>query len=95
MRVLDSLNYKGIATIPLSASLTDSQDHNIRQALKIHEAEVFILLIGVGNYPDLCQTTKSERKMAEILVYWKIVFLRIKLKWEFCCPLRTWVVIYQ
>lgn len=69
MRVLDSLNYKGIATIPLSASLTDSQDHNIRQALKIHEAEVFILLIGVGNYPDLCQTTKSERKMAEILVY--------------------------
>lgn len=69
MRVLDSLNYKKVATIPLSASLKAEQEKNIRKILNIHEAEEFILIIGVGNYPEICQTTKSKRKQADISVY--------------------------
>ena len=68
MRVLDSLNYKGIGAVPLSASLNAEQEHNIRLSLKIHDAEEFILIIGIGNYPDNCQTTRSERKPAEFIV---------------------------
>ena len=69
MRILDSLNYLGIATIPLSASLRPEQETNIRSALNIHNAEEFILIVGVGNYPKICQTTRSERKPAEIKIY--------------------------
>lgn len=69
MRILDSLAFKNIASIPLSASLTSEQEKNIRDLLDIHEAEEFILIIGVGNYPDLCQTTKSERKPVTIKTY--------------------------
>ena len=69
MRVLDSLNYKGIATIPLSASLREDQERNIREYLKIHDAEEFILIIGVGNYPTQCQTTRSERKPPDVTIF--------------------------
>lgn len=69
MRVLDSLDYHHVATIPLSASLNAEQEKNIREVLDMHEAEEFILIIGVGNYPDICQTTRSERKEANVKVY--------------------------
>ena len=62
MRVLDSLYYKGIATCPLSASLTPDQEKNARRILGLDDAEVFIMYIGIGNYPDgEIQTTRSER----------------------------------
>lgn len=66
MNVLNSLYYEGIASIPLSASLTAKQEKEIRLILEMNEAEVFILIIGIGNYPKECQTTKSERKSVEI-----------------------------
>lgn len=68
MRVLDSLYYKGIASVPLSASLTKEQEQNVRKLLKLDLAEVLIMFIGIGNYPDECQTTRSERKPAEYTV---------------------------
>lgn len=61
MRLLDALCYKGIGSVPLSASLTPEQDENIRKILKMNESEIPIMLIGIGNYPDICQTTKSTR----------------------------------
>lgn len=62
MRVLDSLYYKGIAACPLSASLTPSQENNARKILNLGDSEIFIMYIGLGNYPDgECQTTRSER----------------------------------
>lgn len=64
MSVLNGLHYKGIGTIPLSASLTLKQEQNVREILGIDEAEVLILFIGVGNYPDKCQTTRSQRHPA-------------------------------
>lgn len=62
MRVLDSLYYKGIAACPLSASLTSEQEKHARSILNLDDAEVFILYIGIGNYPEgENQTTRSER----------------------------------
>lgn len=61
MRLLDALCYKGIASVPLSASLTPLQDKKIRKILKLKESEIPIMFIGIGNYPNICQTTKSAR----------------------------------
>ena len=68
MRVLDSLYYERIASVPLSASLMKEQEENVRKLLKLDPAEVLIMFIGIGNYPDECQTTRSERKPAEYTV---------------------------
>jgi nitroreductase len=68
MRVLDSLYYEKIASVPLSASLTKEQEENVRKFLRIDPAEVLIMFIGIGNYPDECQTTKSERKQADYTI---------------------------
>lgn len=68
MRVLDSLYYERIASVPLSASLTKEQEENVRKLLKLDPAEVLIMFIDIGNYPDECQTTRSERKPAEYTV---------------------------
>lgn len=68
MRILDSLYYEKIASVPLSASLTKEQEENVRMLLNIEPAEVLIMFIGIGNYPDECQTTKSERKPAEYII---------------------------
>ena len=68
MRVLDSLYYERIASVPLSASLMKEQEENVRELLKLDPAEVLIMFIGIGNYPDECQTTRSERKPAEYTV---------------------------
>lgn len=61
MNILHALHSKNIATIPLSASLRAAQENVVRACAKIDEAEVLIMFIGVGNYPDDALTTKSER----------------------------------
>ena len=60
--ILNALFYEGIGAVPLSASLTKEQEKNIRIILDINEAEVFILFVGLGNYPETCLTTCSERR---------------------------------
>lgn len=67
--VLNSLYSKGIGSVPLSASLTSLQEKNVRKIAAIDEAEVLILFIGVGNYPEgEFLTTRSERRPVEIEV---------------------------
>lgn len=68
MNILHSLHYHKIATIPLSASLNVSQEENVRNAIKMKDSEVLIMFIGVGNYPEVCQTTRSERRNADIVI---------------------------
>lgn len=69
MNLLYSLHYFGMATISLSASLTRSQEVNIRKALSISESENFILFIGVGNYADSFKIPKSTRRSPVIITY--------------------------
>ena len=67
--VLNSLYSKGIGSVPLSASLTAEQEKNVRAVAGMDDAEVLILFIGVGNYPDgEFLTTRSERKPIEVEV---------------------------
>lgn len=61
MSLINSLHYECVGTIPLSGSLTEKQDANVRNILRLDDAEVIILFIGIGNYPEKCQTTKSIR----------------------------------
>lgn len=68
--ILNALYYKGIGSVPLSASLTTNQEKAIRKLLDIEPSEVFILFIGVGNYPKSpFLTTRSERRKADIEIY--------------------------
>ena len=66
--VLNALHFEHIASVPLSASLSMGQERNVREILKLEEAEMPILFVGIGNYPRECQTTKSERRPAEMIV---------------------------
>ena len=61
MNILHALHSKNIATIPLSASLRVDQEKAVRDCIKMDEAEVLIMFIGIGNYPEETLTTKSER----------------------------------
>lgn len=67
--IIQALHYEGLAMIPLSASLWEEQDKAVRKLLSIDEAEILIMFIGVGNYPDTCMTTRSERKPIEITIF--------------------------
>lgn len=68
MRLLDSLYYERIASVPLSAALTKEQEENVRMLLRLNPAEVLIMFVGIGNYPDKCQAARSERKPAEYTI---------------------------
>jgi nitroreductase len=50
MSLINSLHYECVGTIPLSGSLTQVQEDKIRNILRLDDAEVIILFIGVGNY---------------------------------------------
>ena len=67
--IINALFYEGIGSIPLSASLSGIQEHNIREALEMDDSEVFILFIGIGNYPEEeFLTARSERRQADIVI---------------------------
>lgn len=60
--LINSLFYKGIGSVPLSASLTSKNEKSVRELLGLNPSDVLILFIGVGNYPDSCLAPRSERK---------------------------------
>lgn len=68
--ILNALHYCHIASVPLSASLTPNQEEQIRRLLNMDDAEVPVMLIGIGNYPasDECLVARSERKPAEYII---------------------------
>lgn len=67
--VLNGLYRACIGAVPLSAALTPEQEANVRRAISMHDAEVFILMVGIGNYPaGEFLTTRSERHPADIIV---------------------------
>lgn len=67
--ILNALHYEHIASIPLSAALMEEQEKKVRQLLAIQDAEVLIMFIGIGNYPDNQLTARSERKKATPIFY--------------------------
>ncbi|BCR36089.1 nitroreductase family protein [Mariniplasma anaerobium] len=68
MNLLYSLHYYGIATVPLSASLSLIQEKTIRNKLDIGDSEYIIMFIGLGNYADTFKVPKSSRKQANVKI---------------------------
>lgn len=66
--IIQALHNEELAMIPLSASLWEEQDKAVRELLSIEDSEILIMFIGVGNYPEECITTRSERKPADITI---------------------------
>ncbi len=69
MNLLYSLHYFGLATCPLSTSLTISQENNIRNAFRIPESECLILIIAVGHYTNEYKVPKSTRYEPQITIF--------------------------
>lgn len=59
--LLNSLYYCGLASVPLSASLTQKQEKEVREIIKLDDSDVIVLFVGVGNYKKINITTKSKR----------------------------------
>ena len=69
MNILHALHYEHIASVPLSAALTATQESNVRKFLELDDAEVLIMYIGIGDYPEgEVITTRSARHPANITV---------------------------
>lgn len=63
--LLNALHAVGLASVPLSASLTCAQETRVRRHLGMSEAEILILFVGVGNWPDgNSLVPRSERNPA-------------------------------
>ena len=69
MTMLYALEYYHIASVPLSASLHHKQYETIRKELDIDDNEVFILFIGVGNFPKEYKVPMSHRREASVIYY--------------------------
>lgn len=69
MNLIYSLHYYGVATVPLSASLSIAQEDNLRSRFSIPESENFVMFIGIGNYTDNFKVTKSDRRKAEYIKF--------------------------
>lgn len=67
--ILNALHFENIASVPLSASLTSNQEKMIRKILSINDSEVLLMFIGIGRYPQIGLTTRSERKEASPIYY--------------------------
>lgn len=66
MNVLNSLQYVGIAAIPLSASLHAEQDKTVREIAQIEDSEILIVFIGCGNYCSKYKVPKSHKKQIDM-----------------------------
>lgn len=67
--LLNALFYEGIGSVPLSAALTYDQEKKVRSIIGLDDAEVLILFIGIGNYPEgSFLNVRSERKECQYIV---------------------------
>lgn len=62
MNLLLALHHKGLATIPMSASLNAQQESNIRNKFELNDSEVLIMFIALGHYPQEFKVAFSKRK---------------------------------
>lgn len=61
MNLMYALHYQGLATIPLTMSMTMKKVKKAMKAMELPRSEMPILLIGVGSYKESFRVAKSER----------------------------------
>jgi len=62
MSLLYGLQYEGIGACTLNWCSDIGTDKKLRKIIKINESENVILMIAVGNLPEVIKVTKSSRK---------------------------------
>ncbi|WP_299449845.1 nitroreductase family protein [uncultured Serinicoccus sp.] len=68
MSILYGLEYQGLAAVPLNACLYSGAQKAIRSIVPIPEAEVIVMFIAVGDFPESSQAPASSRKPLESVV---------------------------
>jgi len=69
MSLLYGLHYKGVGACTLNWCYDIRTDKKLRKIIKINESENVILMIAVGNLPEVIKVTKSSRKNLNDIIY--------------------------
>ena len=69
MSLLYALQYEGIGACTLNWCSDIGIDKKLRKIIKINNSENVILMIAVGNLPELIKVTKSSRKNLNDIIY--------------------------
>lgn len=68
MSILYGLEYEGLAAVPLNACLYSGAQKAIRQIIPVPEAEVIVMFIAVGAFPESSKAPASSRKPLDSVV---------------------------
>lgn len=68
MSVLYGLEHEGLAAVPLNACLYSRAQKAIRKLVPIPHAEVIVMFIAVGAFPETSAVPASSRKPLESVV---------------------------
>lgn len=69
MSVLYGLEHEGLAAVPLNACLYSRAQRIIRRVVPIPDAEVIVMFIAVGSFPDTSKVPASTRRpLASVVV---------------------------
>ena len=68
MSIMYGLEYEGVAAVPLNACLYSRAQRRIRRIVPIPAAEVIVMFIAVGAFPDRTKVPVSSRKPVESVV---------------------------
>lgn len=69
MSLLYSLHYKGLGACTLNWCVDIQKDKKLRKIAKINESENIILMIAIGNLPDMIKVTISTRKNINDIIH--------------------------
>lgn len=68
MSILYGLEYEGLAAVPLNACLYSGAQKAIREIVPLPAAEVIVMFIAVGAFPDSSRAPASSRKPLDSVV---------------------------
>lgn len=68
MSVMYGLEHEGLAVVPLNAMMYHRDQLAVRELLRIDDAEMIIMFLAVGDFPDEVVVPISDRKTAESFV---------------------------
>lgn len=68
MSIMYGLEYEGVAAVPLNACLYSGAQRHIRRIVPIPAAEVIVMFIAVGAFPDMTKVPVSSRKPVDTVI---------------------------
>lgn len=71
MSVLYGLEHEGLAAVPLNAMMYSRDQNAVRDLLRIDDADMIIMFIGIGAFPEETTVPISDRKHAESFIRYR------------------------